>query len=77
MIAAASDSFLVAIATVGMHIIPRNGLFAWKKSIPLSVTFLYCCDGISLCNNSIMVDGIILFDESIIVDEISAAIVLK
>ena len=39
MIAAASDSFLVAIATVGMHIIPRNGLFAWKKSIPLSVTF--------------------------------------
>ena len=32
--------YLVAIATVGMHITPRNGLFACRKTIPLSVTLL-------------------------------------
>lgn len=32
------------------------------------------CDGISLCNNSIMVDGIFPFDNSIIDDEIPTAL---
>ena len=32
--------YLVAIATVGMHVTPRNGLFACRKSIPLLTLLL-------------------------------------